>query len=1106
MKVNLTPWSPKRAIFQNAAFFGKTLVVAALAVLSSFSMNAQGCACNDNVVLGLNDFPNGRPTAITADMILEDPSSCGANWIRLRQNGMWVGIDPATGADIDPTDSNPRWNEIWVDCSYKNTSVYAEILDANGVIQCWGTVDIEDKKKPSCVILDLTLSCDVDPTPANVNEAYGQGATNENSRYGYPFSNDNCGTQMMTKTYSDIETLNACHVGYIDRTWTVTDMSGNSTTCAQRLTFVDQTPPSITWPDDVTLDCADADTSPDALGEPEVSDNCAQLATRYYDAEFIQCEDACYKILRRWEVLDWCKYDAQTGSGIYTHEQTIKVVDEEDPTYSLPDTLKLGISTIRGWNPSRGCVINNFEAPEPDSLDDNCGDVSWSVVMYQDNNADCAVDSGDDLLPTDAQGRYDDLTCNNYIAVYSIRDCCGNSVSKTVCVVIYDDVPPVAVCDDSSNLTLTYGRRRGNCTSRNADGFAEICVDAIEDGSSDNCTAEVELGIAKGGLYDPSTHNNPPTSGYRDCLTFDCGDKGEQVVWLRALDDACPSNCDERDAGYCWMIVVVEDKNPARCTFVPADVEVECGDDISEAALGSAEFEDECDLDSCWVETTGDLYCGGTLTRTWYARDCGGNITTCSQDITVVLPKWDYVCPDDVTVDCDGLENTNPDPADTGEPSVSVTDTCNIVAVLGPFDSRGPVIDSDDDKIERTWEIMDWCTGDIEVCTQKIVLTGCRGSRAAASISGVVSTPAGQPLEGVDVSVNGINTQTGANGEYTFYNMFVDETYDIQAALNGDASEGINTLDIILTRQHILTSNPFTSADQFIAADVNNDMRISAFDIVTMRQMILNAISEWNTPVWTMIPATTNMIDNPLTTGYSTVFTHDHVGTADDVNFIAVKTGDVDGSFNINSRSNGTVSVKVADAIVTAGSEITVPFTIATDVLGYQMTIAAKGLEVVSVQGDAANFNVQANSVATSWDAYSGSDMNFAITFKAVENVSLSEALAINSDMVKSEAYSRDGDISDIVLTFDNGNADFVLYQNQPNPFVGNTMISFNLPEALSAEINVYDVTGKVIYNNNVDGVKGYNTHNINLNVTGVLYYTVEAGEYSATNKMISSK
>jgi len=50
----------------------------------------------------------------------------------------------------------------------------------------------------------------------------------------------------------------------------------------------------------------------------------------------------------------------------------------------------------------------------------------------------------------------------------------------------------------------------------------------------------------------------------------------------------------------------------------------------------------------------------------------------------------------------------------------------------------------------------------------------------------------------------------------------------------------------------------------------------------------------------------------------------------------------------------------------------------------------------------------------------------------------------------------------------------FELNQNTPNPFNGETVIGFNLPEAGAATLTVMDVQGKVLTVIERDGVKLY--------------------------------
>ena len=83
----------------------------------------------------------------------------------------------------------------------------------------------------------------------------------------------------------------------------------------------------------------------------------------------------------------------------------------------------------------------------------------------------------------------------------------------------------------------------------------------------------------------------------------------------------------------------------------------------------------------------------------------------------------------------------------------------------------------------------------------------------------------------------------------------------------------------------------------------------------------------------------------------------------------------------------------------------------------------------------------------------------------------------------------------------------FALYQNVPNPFAEKTMISFNLPTDNETIITLRDVRGRLLHTIKGDYVAGFNHVNITKTmlqgVTGVVSYTVTAGEYTATRKMV---
>ena len=136
-------------------------------------------------------------------------------------------------------------------------------------------------------------------------------------------------------------------------------------------------------------------------------------------------------------------------------------------------------------------------------------------------------------------------------------------------------------------------------------------------------------------------------------------------------------------------------------------------------------------------------------------------------------------------------------------------------------------------------------------------------------------------------------------------------------------------------------------------------------------------------------------------------------------------------------------------------------------------------------------------------------DGQFSLVVRAKSDALLSELMSIGSRYTAAEAYGTTGQQLDVQLTFGDdavANAGFELYQNTPNPFVGETQIGFNLPNASDVTITINDVTGRTLKVIRGEFAKGYNTVNVNNLPSGVMYYTLESGDFTATLKMINIK
>ncbi len=404
---------------------------------------------------------------------------------------------------------------------------------------------------------------------------------------------------------------------------------------------------------------------------------------------------------------------------------------------------------------------------------------------------------------------------------------------------------------------------------------------------------------------------------------------------------------------------------------------------------------------------------------------------------------------------------------------------------------------------------------------------GACSSDDMGRIAGKITNALGENVELVDVSVNGgDNTMaTGANGAFQF-DLALEGDYTITPEKNISPLNGVSTYDLVLISKHILGIQSFDSPYKYIAADVNKSGSITAFDMVQLRQLILNITSEFsNNTSWRFVDAKHEFTSqNPAAENFNEFMNINNLdGQMLDVDFIATKIGDVNGNAQANSllgaesrTTNGTLSLNVTDRFVEAGQTVTVDFTSAdiAATQGYQFTMDFAGLDLVELNEGVAkanNFNTnlaKRGVLTTSWDGEATDENLFSLTFTATTNGLLSELISVNSEITVAEAYNNAGELLDVALNFNSSNvsADFVLNQNTPNPFNGETLIGFNLPQAGIATLKVMDVQGKVLTVISQEGVKGYNQVTVNaksLGATGVLYYQLESADNIATKKMI---
>lgn len=85
----------------------------------------------------------------------------------------------------------------------------------------------------------------------------------------------------------------------------------------------------------------------------------------------------------------------------------------------------------------------------------------------------------------------------------------------------------------------------------------------------------------------------------------------------------------------------------------------------------------------------------------------------------------------------------------------------------------------------------------------------------------------------------------------------------------------------------------------------------------------------------------------------------------------------------------------------------------------------------------------------------------------------------------------------------------YKLYDNYPNPFNPSTILRYSIPEASFTTIKIFDALGNEV-SSLVNETKTAGTYEVEFNATdlssGIYYYTLQAGSFTQTKKMILIK
>ncbi len=579
----------------------------------------------------VNDVTAPTIVSCPSNIIVNAGAACTAvaTWVAPTVN------DNCSGASIAQTAGPVSGSAFPIGTT---TITYTATDGSGNQSTCSFTITVNDVTAP-------TINC-----PANVNAFTNTGCTATGVALGSPVTGDNCGVASITNNAPSAFPLGSTTV-----TWTVTDNAGNTNTCAQTVTVIDNVPP-VAICQNITVN----------LGVGSVSITAAQVnngSTDNCSIASMSVAPNTFNAVGTYAVV----LTVTDGSGnINTCNATVTVTDVNPPVaICQPVTIYLDAAgnasivaaDIDGGSTDNGTIVsmtasqtafscsnlgaNNVTLTVTD--DGGNTDQCMAVVTVVDNSAPTAVcqnitlnlNAGGSASITAAQldgGSSDNcavaglsadqtsFSCSNLGAntvSLTVTDQSGNQSTCNAIVTVVDNILPQITCP-------------ANITVNNDLNQCGALVNYVAPVGTDNCAGTITTriaGLASGSLFPIGittvTYQVTDASGNSAQCSFTVTVNDNQAPSI-----TCPANITaNNDAGQCTAVV----------NYVAPVGTDNCAGAITSRIAGPA---------------SGSAFPLGITTVTYQVTDASGNTTQCSFTVTVndVTAPTIVSCPANITV------------------------------------------------------------------------------------------------------------------------------------------------------------------------------------------------------------------------------------------------------------------------------------------------------------------------------------------------------------------------------------------------------------------------------------------------------------------------
>ena len=409
----------------------------------------------------------------------------------------------------------------------------------------------------------------------------------------------------------------------------------------------------------------------------------------------------------------------------------------------------------------------------------------------------------------------------------------------------------------------------------------------------------------------------------------------------------------------------------------------------------------------------------------------------------------------------------------------------------------------------------------------------CPDSLSMAIVQGDIFTEELKQVSNVSVGLSSSlpTIMSDYSGHYNFGSMPIGGQYNIIPEKNDFHLNGVSTLDLILIQRHILGIERIKSPYKLIAADVDGDGKISSTDLIELRKLILGIYDEFpDNKSWSFVDAEYEFLDewNPWAENYPQTYSIDFLSGAMDVDFIGMKTGDVNGSVDFGGDSedefSGIDKGKTKFDFTTIQKDhgqmiVEVRSSNYNNVLGWQLQLSNHGSSMLK-HIEAGKLDISSDDVQWYQDErgvirisfhmtepvdFDSDEILFYLHFENLESSPVFES--VNSLAMKSEVYLGNGGITELEITnsaavSDNSGIKSV----SPNPWRDNALIHYNLTFREPVSFEFYNVSGQLIYKLDKQGEIGDQVLEIrkeDISASGLIYIRMITGKEIYDYKML---